>query len=98
MSETTSSPQPDDDQQEGTFVGGSFGFPDDSAREGSREDSPEQPTTAQQIEAEEEALAGAPAEPATTDEFITEPSGEDETGDVEGITAEPAPGDRNEPV
>ena len=96
MSETTSSPQPDD-QQEGTFVGGSFGSPGDEARqEDPDHGSARQSTTAQQMEAEEEgdALAAPPA----TEEFISGPSDEGRGGDVEGITAEPAPGDRNEPV
>lgn len=96
MSETTNSPEPDD-QPEGTFVGGSFGSPEDAARqEDPDHGSPRRSTTAQQLEAEED--SGALAAPPATEEFISAPSDEGQGGDVEGITAEPAPGDRNEPV
>ncbi|MFX0539230.1 hypothetical protein ACQBAT_04785 [Ornithinimicrobium sp. Y1847] len=104
MSENTSSPhdpsQEEQPEQEGTFVGGSFGDPDHQAPDQQPEG--EDLTTAQEQAAEQEdasILAGAPEAPST-DEFVEaagqeSPSGQ---GDVEGITGEPAPGDRNEPV
>lgn len=93
MSETTSTPahQPEDDP--GTFVGGSFGTADNAE---------DDLTTAQQIEAEQEDPAGfvEPDAPTTPQEFVTEPSDADTFAapDVEGIATEEAPGDRNEPV
>lgn len=93
MSETTSTPahQPEDDP--GTFVGGSFGTADNAE---------DDLTTAQQIEAEQEDPAGfVEPDPATTaQEFVTEPSDADTFAapDVEGTSTEPSPGERNEPV
>lgn len=96
MSETTSTPahQPEDDP--GTFVGGSFGTADNAE---------DDLTTAQQIEAEQEDPAGfvepdAGEVPAEVQEQVSEPAGASEAlaADVEGIATEEAPGDRNEPV
>ncbi|WP_010146119.1 hypothetical protein [Serinicoccus profundi] len=89
MSEQTSTPSGDD--QEGTFVGGTFDTPEDPA------------STAQEIESEQDAdapLAHAGEVPAAVQEQVTEPSGASEAlaADVEGIATEEAPGDRNEPV
>lgn len=103
MTETTSTPprdeQPEDDG--GTFVGGTFG---------SRED--EQTTTAGQVEgadegADDRAAPAAspespesPESPAPAEELLSGPAQEPQEfpSDVEGTTAEPAPGDRNEPI
>ncbi|WP_151524290.1 hypothetical protein [Serinicoccus kebangsaanensis] len=81
------SQHPDDQQEQGTFVGGSFG-------------SDEEPDTTEQVDEDQDApLAGAGEAPAEVEEQVTEPSGEaDFAVDVEGIATEQAPGDRNEPV
>lgn len=98
MSESTSTPDGDDDR--GTFVGGSFG--PDEVDEGR--------STAAQIEDEQEGerhFAAGPG-PAAAAEFLTQPSdagslpedveGVEDTGDVEGTGDAVPPGERNEPV
>lgn len=110
MSQHPTSPEQPHDE-EGRFVGGSFGRTADS--DGSSDNAEDAPTTAQQIEAEEAQpryLADVEA-PAAAEEFVADPSGEldGDTGsatdvesaadsDVEGTGGEPAPGDLNEPV
>ena len=108
MSETTSSPRDrDEDEEQGSFVGGEFGH-SDNTEDGHL-------TSAQQAgaELEQEAhLADPDQSAAVTQETVVDPSGESALageppgsdvsgalgGDVEGIGTEPAPGDRNEPV
>lgn len=67
MSETTNTPEPDDEQ--GTFVGGTFGGPE----------SEDALTTAEGPEAQEQ-------------------TGMELAGGVEDVSAQPSPGERNEPV
>lgn len=99
MSQNPTSPeQPDSD--EGTFVGGTFGRPD----EGARDDL----STAQELDVEQQDPApladlqqSAPAQEFADDVDgpSTESAGAASFGqDVEGTTGEPAPGERNEPV
>ncbi|QFG68035.1 hypothetical protein [Ornithinimicrobium pratense] len=108
MSETTSSPRDrDEDEEQGSFVGGEFGH-GDNTEDGHL-------TSAQQAEAEREReahLADPDQSAAITQETVVDPLGESTLasasagpdgsgglgGDVEGIGTEPAPGDRNEPL
>jgi hypothetical protein len=98
MSENTSgtSDRRDDDDAEGTFVGGSFDLPEEPAT-----------TTAEVLEhGDSRALAGST--PAEVEESVEESHGDDAdvegidrvlaATDVESISDEPAPGDLNEPV
>ncbi|MFK5633006.1 MULTISPECIES: hypothetical protein [unclassified Ornithinimicrobium] len=95
MSENTSDRRDDDDDTEGTFVGGGFGQPDEPAT-----------TMAEVLEhGESRALAGST--PAEVEESLEESHGDevDVEGidrvlatDVEGTGNDLAPGDLNEPV
>lgn len=90
MSETTNTPGPDDEQ--GTFVGGSFGH----------QGTEDATATAERLEAQEAAgleLAGGVEDlaPGTTGGGV-EDIAEGSTGGVEDVVAQPSPGERNEPV
>ncbi|HSP60635.1 MAG TPA: hypothetical protein VLO09_06205 [Ornithinimicrobium sp.] len=88
-----------DDAPEGTFLGGGFGRDADDDQD---------PTTAEQVEAEHDApsyLADATV-PAEVQEQVTQTSdpssipddGNSFPADVEGTSTEPSPGERNDPV
>lgn len=78
---------PKDSADAGTFLGGTFGGPNE----------PE--TTAEQIEGEDTGvLASPPTVPAEVDESLDSAAHRAETGDVEGLGDQVSPGDRNEPI
>lgn len=92
MSDQTSDQQPDDsgtEEPQGTFVGGSFGKP-------SLKDSDE-PTTASQIESEEDHTVAADA-PAEVQESLDDSGSTLAGADAESAGSTQPPGERNEPV
>lgn len=93
MSQHPASPEQPEQPEEGHFVGGDFGASDNA------ED--EQLSTAQEVEGEQDrpAFLADPLQNPADPEFLTQTSepGSPDT-DVEGISTEPSPGERNEPV